>query len=177
MTKKTAVSVSVSVRAFFASICMSISPVLLLAKACPSSRTSLVRKNAVSYTHLDVYKRQFILFVDESHVTLPQVRAMYNGDKARKEMLIKYGFRLPAAADNRPLKFDEFNQRINQAIYLSATPAEYEREKAKGAIVEQIVRPTGLLDPEVIIRDVYKRQGCILFSKIQPFFFGLGDRN
>ena len=79
---------------------------------------------------------------------------MYNGDKARKEMLIKYGFRLPAAADNRPLKFDEFNQRIGQAIYLSATPAEYERNLAKGAIVEQIVRPTGLLDPEVIIRPV-----------------------
>ncbi len=106
------------------------------------------------FTLMDFFPKDYLLFVDESHVTLPQVRAMYNGDKARKEMLIKYGFRLPAAADNRPLKFDEFNQRINQAIYLSATPAEYEREKAKGAIVEQIVRPTGLLDPEVIIRPV-----------------------
>lgn len=106
------------------------------------------------FTLMDFFPSDYLLFVDESHVTLPQVRAMYNGDKARKEMLIKYGFRLPAAADNRPLKFDEFNQRINQAIYLSATPAEYEREKAKGAIVEQIVRPTGLLDPEVIIRPV-----------------------
>ncbi len=106
------------------------------------------------FTLMDFFPKDYLLFVDESHVTLPQVRAMYNGDKARKEMLIKYGFRLPAAADNRPLKFDEFNQRINQAIYLSATPAEYEREKAKGSIVEQIVRPTGLLDPEVIIRPV-----------------------
>ena len=106
------------------------------------------------FTLMDFFPKDYLLFVDESHVTLPQVRAMYNGDKARKEMLIKYGFRLPAAADNRPLKFNEFNQRINQAIYLSATPAEYEREKAKGAIVEQIVRPTGLLDPEVIIRPV-----------------------
>ena len=106
------------------------------------------------YTLMDFFPKDYLLFVDESHVTLPQVRGMYNGDKARKEMLIKYGFRLPAAADNRPLKFDEFNQRIGQAIYLSATPAEYERNLAKGAIVEQIVRPTGLLDPEVIIRPV-----------------------
>lgn len=106
------------------------------------------------FTLMDFFPKDYLLFVDESHVTLPQVRGMYNGDKARKEMLIKYGFRLPAAADNRPLQFDEFNQRVNQAIYLSATPAEYEREKAKGAIVEQIVRPTGLLDPEVVIRPV-----------------------
>ena len=106
------------------------------------------------YTLMDFFPKDYLLFVDESHTTLPQVRAMYNGDKARKEMLVKYGFRLPAAADNRPLKFDEFNERIGQAIYLSATPAEYERELSQGAIVEQIVRPTGLVDPVIVIRPV-----------------------
>lgn len=106
------------------------------------------------YTLLDFFPKDYILFVDESHVTLPQVRAMYNGDHSRKDMLVKYGFRLPSAYDNRPLKFDEFNQKINQAIYVSATPAEYEKERAKGHIVEQIVRPTGLLDPEIHIRPV-----------------------
>ncbi len=106
------------------------------------------------YTLMDFFPDDYLLIVDESHVTLPQVRGMYNGDHSRKEMLIKYGFRLPAAADNRPLKFDEFNERINQAIYCSATPAPYERELSEGNIVEQIVRPTGLVDPEVIIRPV-----------------------
>ncbi|MBQ3871529.1 MAG: excinuclease ABC subunit UvrB [Clostridia bacterium] len=106
------------------------------------------------YTLMDFFPDDYLLIVDESHVTLPQVRGMYNGDHSRKEMLIKYGFRLPAAADNRPLKFDEFNERINQAIYCSATPAPYERELSGGNIVEQIVRPTGLVDPEVIIRPV-----------------------
>ena len=94
-----------------------------------------------------------MLFVDESHVTLPQVRAMYRGDRARKETLVEYGFRLPSAFDNRPLKFEEFQQRIGQAIYVSATPGEYERERS-GQIVEQIIRPTGLLDPEVSVRPV-----------------------
>lgn len=104
------------------------------------------------YTLLDFFPDDFLLFVDESHATLPQVRAMYNGDRSRKGMLVDYGFRLPAACDNRPLKFEEFNERINQAIYVSATPAAYEREEAGGEVVEQIVRPTGLLDPAVEIR-------------------------
>ncbi|MGI6153218.1 MAG: excinuclease ABC subunit UvrB [Christensenellaceae bacterium] len=104
------------------------------------------------YTLMDYFPDDYLLFVDESHQTLPQVRAMYNGDHARKEMLVDYGFRLPAAFDNRPLKFDEFNERIGQAVYVSATPAEYERELAGGRVVEQIVRPTGLLDPAVEIR-------------------------
>ena len=89
--------------------------------------------------------------MDESHVTLPQVRAMYRGDRARKESLVEYGFRLPSAFDNRPLKFDEFEKRIHQRVFVSATPGEYERERA-GQIVEQIIRPTGLLDPEIFVR-------------------------
>lgn len=106
------------------------------------------------FTLMDFFPDDYLLIVDESHVTLPQVRGMYNGDKARKEMLIKYGFRLPAAADNRPLRFEEFNERIHQAIYCSATPAEYERSLAGNHVVEQIVRPTGLVDPEIFIRPV-----------------------
>ena len=106
------------------------------------------------FTLMDFFPKDYLLIVDESHVTLPQVRGMYNSDHSRKEMLIKYGFRLPAAADNRPLRFEEFNQRINQAIYCSATPAEYERRLAGNNIVEQIVRPTGLVDPEISIRPV-----------------------
>lgn len=107
------------------------------------------------FTLMDFFPEDYILFVDESHVTLPQVRGMYNGDRARKDMLVKYGFRLPAAKDNRPLKFDEFNSKINQAIYCSATPAVYERELAgEYNIHEQIVRPTGLLDPKISIRPV-----------------------
>ena len=104
-------------------------------------------------TLLDYFPKDFLLFVDESHVTLPQVRAMYRGDRARKETLVEFGFRLPSAFDNRPLKFDEFTDRIHQRVYVSATPAEYERERA-GQIVEQIIRPTGLLDPEVFVRPV-----------------------
>ncbi len=104
-------------------------------------------------TLLDYFPKDFLLFVDESHVTLPQVRAMYRGDRARKESLVEYGFRLPSAFDNRPLKFDEFTQRIHQRVYVSATPGEYERERA-GQIVEQIIRPTGLLDPEIFVRPV-----------------------
>ncbi len=104
------------------------------------------------YTLMDFFPKDYLLFVDESHATLPQVRAMYNGDRSRKQMLVDYGFRLPAAYDNRPLQFDEFNTKLNQAIYVSATLAVYERELAAGKVVEQIVRPTGLLDPEVEIR-------------------------
>ena len=104
-------------------------------------------------TLLDYFPDDFILFVDESHVTLPQVRAMYRGDRARKETLVEYGFRLPSAFNNRPLKFAEFQSRIHQAVYVSATPGEYERERA-GQIAEQIIRPTGLLDPEIDVRPV-----------------------
>jgi len=104
-------------------------------------------------TLLDFFPKDFLLFVDESHATLPQVRAMYNGDRARKESLVQYGFRLPCAYDNRPLKFEEFETRVNQAIYVSATPGPYERERA-GQIVEQVIRPTGLLDPRVEVRPV-----------------------
>ena len=104
-------------------------------------------------TLLDYFPKDFLLFVDESHVTLPQVRAMYRGDRARKESLVDFGFRLPSAFDNRPLKFDEFTQRIHQRVYVSATPGEYERTRA-GQIAEQIIRPTGLLDPEIFVRPV-----------------------
>ena len=104
-------------------------------------------------TLLDYFPKDFLLFVDESHVTLPQVRAMYRGDRARKDALVEYGFRLPSAYDNRPLMFDEFEQRIHQRVYVSATPGPYERERA-GQLAEQIIRPTGLLDPEIFIRPV-----------------------
>ena len=105
------------------------------------------------HTLLDYFPEDFVLFIDESHVTLPQVRAMYNGDRARKSNLVEYGFRLPCAYDNRPLKFDEFEKRVNQIVYVSATPGEYERTRS-GQIVEQVIRPTGLLDPEVEVRPV-----------------------
>ncbi len=104
-------------------------------------------------TLMDYFPKDFLLFIDESHVTVPQVRAMYNGDRARKESLVEYGFRLPSAFDNRPLKFDEFNRKIDQVVYVSATPGEYERERA-GQIAEQVIRPTGLLDPEIFVRPV-----------------------
>ena len=104
-------------------------------------------------TRLDYFPEDFLLFVDESHVTLPQVRAMYNGDRSRKESLVNYGFRLPSAFDNRPLTFQEFTGKIHQAVYVSATPAPYETERA-GQIVEQVIRPTGLLDPEVEVRPI-----------------------
>ena len=105
------------------------------------------------HTLLDYFPNDFVLFIDESHVTLPQVRAMYNGDRARKSTLVDYGFRLPCAFDNRPLKFEEFEQRLNQVIYVSATPGEYERTRS-GQIVEQVIRPTGLLDPRIEVRPV-----------------------
>lgn len=105
------------------------------------------------HTLLDYFPKDFLMFIDESHVTLPQVRAMYNGDRARKNTLIDYGFRLPCAYDNRPLKFDEFEQRLNQVIYVSATPGEYEQTRS-GQIVEQVIRPTGLLDPKIEVRPI-----------------------
>ncbi|MGN1112972.1 MAG: excinuclease ABC subunit UvrB [Acutalibacteraceae bacterium] len=103
------------------------------------------------YTLLDYFPDDFLLFVDESHVTLPQVRGMYAGDRARKENLVNYGFRLPSAFDNRPLNFDEFYERINQAVYVSATPGDFEKEHST-QIVEQVIRPTGLLDPNISVR-------------------------
>ena len=104
-------------------------------------------------TLMDYFPKDFLMFIDESHVTLPQVRAMYNGDHARKTTLVDYGFRLPCAFDNRPLKFDEFEQRVNQVVYVSATPGEYEKTRS-GQIVEQVIRPTGLLDPKIDVRPV-----------------------
>jgi excinuclease ABC subunit B len=103
------------------------------------------------YTLLDYFPEDFLLFVDESHVTVPQVRGMYAGDRARKEALVNYGFRLPSAFDNRPLNFDEFYDRVNQVIFVSATPGPFEKEKS-AQVVEQLIRPTGLLDPEVFVR-------------------------
>lgn len=104
------------------------------------------------YTLLDFFPRDFLLIIDESHVTIPQLRAMYNGDRSRKEVLVEYGFRLPSALDNRPLKFHEFEEMVNQAVFVSATPSDYELEKCNGVVVEQIIRPTGLLDPEIIVK-------------------------
>ena len=105
------------------------------------------------YTLLDYFPKDFLLFVDESHVTLPQVRGMYGGDRSRKQSLIEYGFRLPSALDNRPLNFDEFYQKLNQVVFVSATPGEFERQKS-AEIVEQVIRPTGLCDPEIEVRPV-----------------------
>jgi len=104
------------------------------------------------YTLLDYFPDDFLLFIDESHITIPQLRGMYRGDRSRKETLVEYGFRLPSALDNRPLTFEEFEKRVNQVIYVSATPGDYEIEKAEGRIIEQIIRPTGLLDPKVEVR-------------------------
>lgn len=105
------------------------------------------------YTLMDYFPEDFLMFIDESHATIPQVRAMYNGDRARKEALVEYGFRLPSAFDNRPLKFNEFEDKIHQIIYVSATPAKYEKERAS-EVVEQVIRPTGLIDPEIVVRPV-----------------------
>lgn len=106
------------------------------------------------YTLFDYFPKDFLLLIDESHATIPQVRAMYNGDRARKESLVKYGFRLPSAFDNRPLTFPEFEKRIHQVVFVSATPAEYEKEHSKENVVEQIIRPTGLLDPKIEVKPV-----------------------
>jgi excinuclease ABC subunit B len=102
----------------------------------------------------DYFPKDYLLIIDESHVTVPQIRAMYNGDRSRKEVLVEHGFRLPSAMDNRPLKFEEYQELTNQVIYVSATPANYELEKSKGAFVEQVIRPTGLLDPEIEVRPI-----------------------
>ena len=104
------------------------------------------------YTLFDYFPDDYLLLIDESHATVPQVRAMYNGDRARKESLVNYGFRLPSAFDNRPLKFEEFEERINQCVFVSATPADYEKQHAKDNVVEQIIRPTGLLDPKIEVK-------------------------
>ncbi|OGU67993.1 MAG: excinuclease ABC subunit B [Stygiobacter sp. RIFOXYC12_FULL_38_8] len=102
----------------------------------------------------DYFPKDYLLIIDESHVTVPQIRAMYNGDRSRKEVLVEHGFRLPSAMDNRPLKFEEYQELTNQIIYVSATPANYELEQSKGAFVEQVIRPTGLLDPEIEVRPI-----------------------
>ena len=117
------------------------------------------------YTLLDYFPKDFLVFVDESHVSLPQIRGMYAGDRARKDVLVNYGFRLPSALDNRPLTFDEFNEKVGQIIYVSATPTEYETSRS-GQVVEQVIRPTGLLDPEVEVRPA-EGQVDDLFGEIQ----------
>jgi excinuclease ABC subunit B len=106
------------------------------------------------YTLIDFFPKDFLLIIDESHQSIPQIRAMYNGDRSRKETLVEYGFRLPSALDNRPLKFEEFEKYVNHAIFVSATPADYELEKSGGVVVEQVIRPTGLIDPEIEIRPI-----------------------
>ncbi len=118
------------------------------------------------YTLIDYFPEDFLLVIDESHISIPQIGGMYHGDRSRKETLVGYGFRLPSALDNRPLKFEEFEKRVNQAIYVSATPADYELKKAKGHVVEQIIRPTGLMDPDIEIRGA-KTQVDDLLSEIR----------
>ena len=115
---------------------------------------------------LDYFPDNYLTIIDESHVTIPQVRAMYGGDRSRKENLVEYGFRLPAAMDNRPLKFEEFELLQNKVIYVSATPADYELEMSEGIITEQIIRPTGLLDPRIEIKPT-KHQIDDLIDEIQ----------
>ena len=115
---------------------------------------------------LDYFPDNYLTIIDESHVTIPQVRAMYGGDRSRKENLVEYGFRLPAAMDNRPLKFEEFELLQNKVIYVSATPADYELEMSEGIITEQIIRPTGLLDPRIEIKPT-KHQIDDLINEIQ----------
>ncbi|MBN2089504.1 excinuclease ABC subunit UvrB [candidate division KSB1 bacterium] len=106
------------------------------------------------FTLLDYFPKDLLIIIDESHVTIPQIQGMYHGDRARKEVLVEHGFRLPSALDNRPLNFSEFESMIHQMVFVSATPAQYELEKSKGVVVEQIIRPTGLMDPEIIIRPI-----------------------
>ena len=117
-----------------------------------SRHLALKEEGATPTTLLDFFGKDFLLVVDESHVTLPQVKGMYNGDRARKEELVKYGFRLPSALDNRPLNFQEFESKLDKVIYMSATPGEYELEKVNNNVIEQIIRPTGLLDPNIIVK-------------------------
>jgi excinuclease ABC subunit B len=116
------------------------------------------------YNLFDYFPKDFLLVVDESHVTIPQIRGMYNGDRSRKETLVEYGFRLPSALDNRPMKFEEFESMLNQVIFVSATPAEYELEKSGGVVVEQIIRPTGLLDPEIEVRSIKRQIDDLIFE-------------
>ncbi len=118
------------------------------------------------YTLLDYFPEDFLTIIDESHATIPQVNAMYHGDRSRKETLVEHGFRLPSALDNRPLTFEEFNGIMNQMVFVSATPADYELEKCKGVVVEQIIRPTGLMDPEIFVRPV-KQQIDDLIAEIR----------
>lgn len=121
------------------------------------------------YTLIDYFPKDYLTIIDESHVTIPQIRAMYNGDRARKENLVNYGFRLPSALDNRPMKFEEFDKMINQILYVSATPGPYELEEVKGVVTEQILRPTGLLDPLIEIVPT-KNQIDDLISRINKIF-------
>ena len=118
------------------------------------------KKGERPYCLLDFFPEDFLMIIDESHVTIPQVRAMYNGDRSRKETLVEHGFRLPSALDNRPMKFDEFEEKINQVIYVSATPSEYETLLSENNIIEQVIRPTGLLDPQI---EIHKTRGQIDF--------------
>lgn len=113
------------------------------------------------FTLLDYFPDDYLIMIDESHVTVPQLRAMYNGDRSRKETLVDYGFRLPSALDNRPLTFDEFTERINQIIYVSATPGPYEMG-AQTNLAEQIIRPTGLLDPSIEVRPIHGQMDDLL---------------
>lgn len=115
---------------------------------------------------IDYFPKEYLLFIDESHVTVPQIRGMYNGDKARKETLVEYGFRLPSALDNRPLKFEEFEAMIPQTVFVSATPSDYEIEKSRGRIIEQIIRPTGLIDPPIQVKPT-KNQVDDLIARIR----------
>ena len=110
--------------------------------------------NSRPFNLFDYFPDDFLLIIDESHVTVPQIRGMYHGDRSRKQTLVDYGFRLPSALDNRPMKYDEFMEMIDQVIFVSATPADYELEMSGGVIVEQIIRPTGLLDPEIEVRPI-----------------------
>ena len=130
-----------------------------------SRHLTLRPPGATPYTFLDFFPDDFLIVVDESHVTIPQIRGMYNGDRARKEVFVEHGFRLPSALDNRPLRFDEFEKHINQIIFVSATPGPYELEKAPD-VVEQIIRPTGLLDPIIHVRPI-KGQIDDLVGEIQ----------
>ncbi len=116
------------------------------------------------YTLLDYFPDDFLIFIDESHITIPQLRGMYRGDRSRKENLVEYGFRLPSALDNRPLTFEEFEERVGDVIYVSATPGDYEMEKSKGRIVEQIIRPTGLLDPKIEVRSSQNQVEDLFFE-------------
>src|SRR4029078_12238784 len=110
------------------------------------------------YTLIDYFPKDFQLIIDESHLTLPQIKAMYNGDRQRKEVLVAHGFRLPSALDNRPLKYEEFETMLNQVVYVSATPGQIELEKTGGEVVEQVIRPTGLVDPEI---EIHPAQGQV----------------